>query len=234
MLEKYEIEIIGYIYNDYKEKFGIPRQSGLTKSVISKIVFNKNYSDKSYFKGLEQFTHIWLIWQFSGTIDKEITPTVRPPKLGGNERVGVFATRSPFRPNHIGLSSVKIEKIDFDENLGTVIYISGADLMNGTPILDIKPYLPYTDSHPDASNGFALDNTDGLLDVICSDEFFKKLPANMIDGLFETLKHDPRPSYQNDGERIYGMSYGDYQIRFKADDNVLTIIDIIWKNGEAM
>lgn len=227
MLEKYEIEIIGYIYNDYKEKFGIPRQSGLTKSVISKIVFNKNYSDKSYFKGLEQFTHIWLIWQFSGTIDKEITPTVRPPKLGGNERVGVFASRSPFRPNHIGLSSVKIEKIDFDENLGTVIYISGADLMNGTPILDIKPYLPYTDSHPDASNGFALDNTDGLLDVICSDEFLKKLPANMIDGLFETLKHDPRPSYQNDSERIYGMSYGDYQIRFKADDNVLTIIDII-------
>lgn len=234
MLEKYEIEIIGYIYNDYKEKFGIPRQSGLTKSVISKIVFNKNYSDKSYFKGLEQFTHIWLIWQFSGTIDKEITPTVRPPKLGGNERVGVFASRSPFRPNHIGLSSVKIEKIDFDENLGTVIYISGADLMNGTPILDIKPYLPYTDSHPDASNGFALDNTDGLLDVICSDEFLKKLPANMIDGLFETLKHDPRPSYQNDSERIYGMSYGDYQIRFKADDNVLTIIDIIWKNGEAI
>ena len=183
--------------------------------------------DISYFKGLEQFTHIWLIWQFSGTIDKEITPTVRPPKLGGNERVGVFASRSPFRPNHIGLSSVKIEKIDFDENLGTVIYISGADLMNGTPILDIKPYLPYTDSHPDASNGFALDNTDGLLDVICSDEFLKKLPANMIDGLFETLKHDPRPSYQNDSERIYGMSYGDYQIRFKADDNVLTIIDII-------
>lgn len=226
MLEKYEIEIIGYIYNDYKEKFGIPRQSGLTKSVISKIVFNKNYSDKSYFKGLEQFTHIWLIWQFSETIEKEITPTVRPPKLGGNERVGVFASRSPFRPNHIGLSSVKIEKIDFDENLGTVIYISGADLMNGTPILDIKPYLPYTDSHPDASNGFALDNTDGLLDVICSDEFFKKLPANMIDGLFETLKHDPRPSYQNDSERIYGMSYGDIQVKFKVSNNELTIINI--------
>ena len=227
MLEKYEIEIIVYIYNDYKEKFGIPRQSGLTKSVISKIVFNKNYSDKSYFKGLVQFTYIWLVWQFSETIEKETTPTVRPPKLGGNERVGVFATRSPFRPNHIGLSSVKIEKIDFDKNIGTVIYVSGADLMNGTPILDIKPYLPYTDSHPNATNGFALDNTEGLLDVKCSDKILEQIPTNLVDGLFETLKHDPRPSYQNDSERIYGMSYGDYQIRFKVANNVLTIIDII-------
>ena len=159
-------------------------------------------------------------------VNNSIVSTVRPPKLGGNERVGVFASRSPFRPNHIGLSSVKIEKIDFDENLGTVIYISGADLMNGTPILDIKPYLPYTDSHPDASNGFALDNTDGLLDVICSDEFLKKLPANMIDGLFETLKHDPRPSYQNDSERIYGMSYGDMQVKFKVNNKELIIINI--------
>lgn len=226
MLEKYEIEIIGYIYNDYKEKFGIPRQSGLTKKVISKIIFNKKYSDKSYFKELEQFTHIWILWQFSETVDKEITPTVRPPKLGGNERVGVFATRSPFRPNHIGLSSVKIEKIDFDENLGTVIYVSGADLMNGTPILDIKPYLPYTDSHPDASNGFALDNTEGLLDVKCSDEVLNKIPSNIVDGLFETLKHDPRPSYQNESERIYGMSYGDIQVKFKVSNNELTIINI--------
>ncbi len=226
MLEKYELEIIGHIYNDYKEKFGIPRQSGLTKSVISKIIFDKKYSDKSYFKGLEHFTYIWLIWQFSETIDKEITPTVRPPKLGGNERVGVFATRSPFRPNHIGLSSVKIERIDFDEKLGTVIYVSGADIMNGTPILDIKPYLPYTDSHPDATNGFALDNTEGLLDVKCSDEVLKKIPTNIVDGLFETLKHDPRPSYQDDGERIYGMSYGKFQVKFKVINNELTISDI--------
>ncbi len=226
MLEKYEFEIIAHIYNDYKEKFGIPRQSGLTKSVISKIIFDKKYSDKSYFKGLEQFTHIWLLWQFSETIDKEITPTVRPPKLGGNERVGVFATRSPFRPNHIGLSSVKIERIDFDEKLGTVIYVSGADLMNGTPILDIKPYLPYTDCHPDATNGFALNNTEGLLSVKCSDEVLKKIPVNMVDGLFETLNHDPRPSYQNDGERIYGMSYGSFQVKFKVINNELTILDI--------
>ena len=227
MLKKHEIEIIAHIYNAYKEKFGIPRQSCLTKSVISKIVFDKKYSNKSYFKGLEQFTHIWLLWQFSETVEREITPTVRPPKLGGNERIGVFATRSPFRPNHIGLSSVKIEKIDFDKKLGTVIYVSGADLMNGTPIFDIKPYLPYTDSHPDATNGFALDNTEGLLDVKCSDEVLKKIPSNMVDGLFETLKHDPRPSYQDDSERIYGMSYSIYQIKFKVIDNVLTLIDII-------
>lgn len=226
MIEKYEIEIIGHIYNDYKEKFGIPRQSGLTKSVISKIVFDKKYSDKAYFKGLEQFTHIWLIWQFSETKEKEISPTVRPPKLGGNERVGVYATRSPFRPNHIGLSSVQIEKIDFKEDIGTVIYVSGADIMNGTPILDIKPYLPYTDSHPEASNGFALDNTKGLLNVKCDDEVLGKIPFDIVDGLFETLKHDPRPSYQNDSERIYGMSYGHIQVKFKVENKELTILDI--------
>ncbi len=225
MLKKYEIQIIGYIYNDYKEKFGIPRQSGLTKNVISKIIFEKDFSDKSYFKGLENFTHIWLLWQFSETVGKDITPTVRPPKLGGNERVGVFATRSPFRPNHIGLSSVKIEKISYENNLGTVIYVSGADLMNGTPILDIKPYLPYTDCHLDASNGFALSKLDGTLEIKCSDELLSKIPFDMIDGLFETLKHDPRPSYQDD-DRVYGMSYGDFQVKFKVKNNILEIINI--------
>ncbi len=226
MLEKYEIQVIGHIYNDYKEKFGIPRQSGLTKSVISKIVFEKDYSNKAYFKGLENFTHIWLLWLFSETIGKDITPTVRPPKLGGNERMGVFATRSPFRPNYLGLSSVKIEKIDFDEGLGTIIYVSGADLMNGTPIIDIKPYIPYTDIHTCASNGFALNNIDGILDVICSKEILLKIPEDKVDGLIETLKHDPRPSYQNDN-RIYGMSYNDFQVKFSVQNNTLEIIDII-------
>ncbi len=223
----FEINPIGYIYNDFIEKFGVPRQSGLAGSVISKIVFEKEFSSKDYFKGLEQFTHIWLLWQFSETIGKDITPTVRPPKLGGNERMGVFATRSPFRPNNIGLSSVKIEKIDFDEKSGTVLYVSGADLMNGTPIYDIKPYLPYTDCHIDASNGFALDDTDGLINIKCTDILLKKLPQEKIDGLFEVLKQDPRPSYQNDSERIYGMSYGEFQVKFQVNDNELTIIDII-------
>jgi tRNA-Thr(GGU) m(6)t(6)A37 methyltransferase TsaA len=226
MDEKYEIEIIGHIYNDYKEKFGVPRQSGLTKNVISKIIFDKKYSDKSYFKGLEVFSHIWILWQFSVTLHKEITPTVRPPRLGGNERVGVFATRSPFRPNHIGISSVKIERIDFDENLGVCIYVSSADLMNGTPIFDIKPYLPYTDSHPNASNGFALDDTIGTLEVKCSEDILKRIPFELVEGLFETLKHDPRPSYQNDSERIYGMSYGNYQIKFKVKNDELIVVDI--------
>ena len=227
MSNKVEIQVIGHIYNDYKEKFGIPRQSGLTKNVISKIVFEKEFSSKEFFKGLEQFTHIWLLWQFSETIGKDITPTVRPPKLGGNEHIGVFATRSPFRPNNIGLSSVKVEKIDFGEKLGTVIYVSGADLMNGTPIYDIKPYLPYTDIHNDASNGFALTDIKGVLNVNCSDEILSKIPFNLVDGLIETLKHDPRPSYQNDNERIYGMSYGDLQVKFKVDGNELEIVEII-------
>lgn len=226
MSNRVEIQIIGHIYNDYKEKFGIPRQSGLTKNVISKIVFEKKFSSKDFFKGLEQFTHIWLLWQFSETTDKDITPTVRPPKLGGNKRMGLFATRSPFRPNNIGLSSVKIERIEQCKHLGTIIYVSGADLMNGTPIIDIKPYLPYTDSHPEATNGFALDDVNGLLDVKCSDEILSKIPFDFVDGLFETLKHDPRPSYQNDSERVYGMSYGDLQVKFKVDGNELTIIEI--------
>ena len=226
MSEKFEIQIIGHIYNDYKEKFGIPRQSGLVNNVISKITFEQEFSSYAFFKGIENFTHIWLLWQFSETVGKNITPTVRPPKLGGNKRVGVFSTRSPFRPNNIGLSSVKIERIEQDDKYGTILYVSGADLMNGTPIIDIKPYLPYTDSRPDASNGFALDDINGLLDVKCSDDIFSKIPANKINGLIDTLKHDPRPSYHDD-DKIYGMSYGDMQIKFKVQDNVLTIVEII-------
>ncbi len=227
MSKKIEIQEIGHIQNDYIEKFGIPRQSGLTKSVISKIIFKKEFSSKEFFKGLDEFTHIWLLWLFTVTVGKDITPTVRPPKLGGNERMGVFATRSPFRPNNIGISSVKIEKIEYNEQYGTTIYVSGADLMNGTPIIDIKPYLPYTDCHTDASNGFALNNIDGLLSVRCSDDILSNIPLEVVEGLFETLSHDPRPSYQNDNERIYGMSYGNYQVKFKVNKNELQIIDII-------
>ncbi len=225
MSKKFEIQIIGHIYNDYIEKFGIPRQSGLVSSVISKIIFEKEFSKYDFFKGIENYTHIWLLWQFSETIGKNITPTVRPPKLGGNTRVGVFSTRSPFRPNNIGLSSVKIEKIEQDDKHGTILYVSGADLMNGTPIIDIKPYLPYSDCHIDATNGFALDNTEGLLHISFSNEIISKIPEDKIEGLIDTLKHDPRPSYHDDN-RIYGMSYGEYQVKFSVKKNILTIIDI--------
>ena len=225
-MEKYTITPVGYINNAYKEKFGIPRQSGLTNNLMSKIVFEKEFSSKEYFKGLENFTHIWILWLFTETMCKDITPTVRPPKLGGNERMGVFATRSPFRPNHIGLSSVKIEKIDYDEQVGVILYVSGADLMDNTPIIDIKPYLPYTDCRPDASNGFALDDINGILEIKCGDEILEKIPIDLVDGLFETLKHDPRPSYHNDSERIYGMSFEDVQVKFMVSKNILEIIDI--------
>lgn len=220
------IEPIGYIQNDYKEKFGIPRQSGLTENVVSKITFEEDYQDPDFFREIEKFTHLWLIWYFSEVNKKEIKPTVRPPKLGGNKRVGVFASRSPFRPNRIGISCVKLIQTEFNYKEGKSIFVSGADLMDGTPIIDIKPYLPYTDSRPDASNGFALDDINGLLDVKYSDEILNKIPFDLVDGLIETLKHDPRPSYQNDSERIYGMSFGDMQVKFKVDDKVLTIIDI--------
>ncbi len=226
MAEIFEIQVIGHIYNDYMEKFGIPRQSGLVKDMISKIVFEKEFSSPDYFKGLSEFSHIWLLWQFSETLGKDITPTVRPPKLGGNTRIGVFATRSPFRPNNIGLSSVKIDKIEFDEELGTVIYVKGADIMNGTPIYDIKPYLPYTDIHENANGGFALQDKEGQLSVKYDDEILNKIPKEKQKGLIETLSQDHRPSYQND-DRIYGMSYGEYQIKFSVNDNELKIVDII-------
>ena len=219
------IEPIGYIENDYKEKFGIPRQSGLSESVISRVIFEDEYKDQNYFKDIQEFSHIWLIWYFSDVNKKNIKPTVRPPKLGGNRRVGVFASRSPFRPNRIGISCVKLIKVDFGYKRIT-LYVTGADLMNGTPIIDVKPYLPYTDSRPDATNGFALDDINGLLDIKCNDELLMKIPFDIVDGLFETLKHDPRPSYQNDSERIYGMTYGNMQVKFKVDDKVLTIIEI--------
>lgn len=227
MGKQQNICVIGHIYNDYKEKFGIPRQSGLAKSVISKIVFEKEFSSADFFKGLEQFSHIWILWQFSETLGVGITPTVRPPKLGGNTRVGVFASRSPFRPNSIGLSSVKLEKIEFDEKLGTVLYVSGADLMNGTPIFDIKPYLPYSDCHTDALGEFALENTEGTLKIVCPENILMKIPQDIQKGLFETLSQDPRPAYQNDPNRIYGMSFGDKQVKFKVIGNELIIIEIL-------
>ncbi|MBQ7921784.1 MAG: tRNA (N6-threonylcarbamoyladenosine(37)-N6)-methyltransferase TrmO [Clostridia bacterium] len=222
------LRIIAYIYNDYSGKFGIPRQSGLVDGMDSLIVFEPEYRDPSALRGLEQYSHLWLLWQFSEVVRKrqsadEWSPTVRPPKLGGNTRMGVFATRSPNRPNPIGLSSVKLVGVDTDTEYGPVLHVTGADLMNGTPIYDIKPYLPYTDSHPGASGGFALQQKEGTLDVVIPPELLQEIPAEKQDVLIQILAQDPRPSYQNAPDRMYYMPFGSLEIGFTVSDTVLTV-----------
>lgn len=214
------IEPIAHIENDYKEKFGIPRQSGLT-SIISNIIFEPEFRDENALRGLEDFTHIWLIWGFSETFGGDFSPTVRPPRLGGNVRKGVFATRSPFRPNSLGLSAVRLDGIERG-----LLRVSGADLMNGTPIYDIKPYLPYVDSVPDASNGWSLADTEGVLAVNIPHELLRPVPESKRKALLETLSQDPRPQYQNSPERLYTMAYADFQVSFRVDGNKLEVISI--------
>lgn len=225
-MKTYETKIIAYIRNDFKSKFGVPRQSGLVKNLTATIVFEPEYRDSTALRGIEQFSHLWLIWQFSEAVREDWSPTVRPPRLGGNKRVGVFATRSPFRPNAIGLSSVKLEGIEHTAS-GTVIHVSGADLMNGTPILDIKPYLPFTDSHPDAVGGFADEKLDYSLQVECPDNLLELLPTGKRQALLEVLAQDPRPSYQNDDSRVYGFSFADFEIKFTVAGDLLTVTQII-------
>lgn len=217
---------IAYIYTDFKTKFGLPRQSGLVKEITGKIVFKKEYSIAEAFKGLEDFSHIWLLWKFSESKKEIWKPTVRPPLLGGNKRMGVFATRSPFRPNSIGLSCVKLEKIDYDKNLGTVLYVSGCDLMNGTPIYDIKPYLPYCDSVPDAVGGFTDTLGERKLQVNISDELFGRVPEEKREELIGVLQGDPRPSYQSDPKREYGFNFADFEVRFIVDGKELTVTEV--------
>lgn len=220
-----DIKIIARIENDFTEKFGVPRQSGLA-DITSKIVFEPEYRVPEAFRGLEGFTHIWLLWQFSEAVREKWSPTVRPPRLGGNRRMGVFATRSPFRPNSIGLSSVRLDRIELQTPEGPVLYVSGADLMNGTPIIDIKPYLAYTDSHPEASGGFALTEREGRLKVEIPEEIVKAIPKDKLAGLREVLSQDPRPQYQSAPDRIYTMSFGGFEVSFKTDNSVLTVTDI--------
>ncbi len=221
------ISVIAHIRNDYTEKFGIPRQSGLVDAVPAKIVFEPAYRNPDAFRGLEGYSHLWLIWQFSKAVREEWSPTVRPPRLGGNKRMGVFATRSPFRPNPIGLSSVKLTGIDLHTPEGPVLYISGADLLDGTPIYDIKPYLAYTDSHPEATGGFAKGPGEGALTVILPEELETKIPARLLDGVLALLQEDPRPGYQNDPDRIYMMVFGGIEVHFSVDNTVLTVKDIL-------
>ncbi len=217
---------IAVIYNDYTEKFGVPRQSGLVPSVMSEIIFEPTYRNPDALRGLEDFSHLWLLWEFSKSARNHWSPTVRPPRLGGNQRMGVFATRSPFRPNAIGLSCVKLEKIVLHGKNAPVIYVSGADLMNGTPILDIKPYLPYADCKPDATGGFTDSTARKQLQVECPESVLSKIPSEKQQALLEILAQDPRPSYQNDPDKIYGMKYADRDVKFQVCNDILIVIDI--------
>lgn len=217
---------IAHIYTDFKTKFGLPRQSGLIEEITGKIIFEKEYSIAEAFKGLEDFSHIWILWEFSEARKENWKPTVRPPLLGGNKRMGVFATRSPFRPNSIGLSCVKLEKIEYDKSEGTVLYVSGCDLMNGTPIYDIKPYLAYCDSKPDAKGGFTETLDERKLEVNISGDLLGRVPTDKQTELLGVLRGDPRPSYQDDPQREYGFRFADFEIGFKVDGKELTVTRI--------
>ena len=220
------MKIIARIRNDFKEKFGIPRQSGILENFESTIIFEPEYRVKEALRGIEGYSHLWLIWEFSEAKRDKFSPTVRPPRLGGNKRMGVFATRSPFRPNPIGLSSVRLLEVRDTKNEGTVLIVSGADLLDGTPIYDIKPYLTFADSHPEATSGFADEVKDYSLEVDFPAELIEKIPPEKRDSLLRLLADDPRPSYISDGERIYTFSFAEYEISFKVDENILTVTDI--------
>ena len=220
------MKVIAHIHTDFPTKFGIPRQSGIIPSLQGRIVFEPEYRNAEAVRGLEDFSYIWLLWEFSQAVRDTWSPTVRPPRLGGNVRKGVFATRSPFRPNPIGLSSVRLEHIESDAKLGPVLYVTGADLMDGTPIFDIKPYIAYTDSHPDAVSGFASTPAEYLLEVDFAEELLQKVPESQRESLIEVLAHDPRPQYHADPERVYGMEFGGMEVKFKVNHDLLTVLEI--------
>lgn len=220
------MQVIARIRSDFPCKFGIPRQSGLVPELRAQVVFEPEFRNPDMLRGLEGFSHIWLLWNFSGNRKDGWSPTVRPPRLGGNQRMGVFATRSPFRPNPIGLSCVKLEQIIFQSPAGPVLVVSGADLMDGTPIFDIKPYVPYADCHPDASEGFTASASNFLLKVYFPPDLMAKIPENRREALTGVLAHDPRPSYQQDPNRIYGLTFGGFNVRFRIADNTVTVLDV--------
>ena len=224
------MKIIARIKTDFPEKFGIPRQSGLVESLRARIVFEPEFRVKEALRGIEDFSHLWLIWEFSEAKRDSWSPTVRPPRLGGNKRVGVFATRSPFRPNSIGLSSVRLIGIEHTADEGDVLIVSGADLMNGTPIYDIKPYLPFTDCHPDAKGGFADEKKGYEAKVIIPEKLCHGIDKTRLEEIRELLLQDPRPSYRQDEEREYGMSYAGFEISFIASDDVITVTSIKYTN----
>ena len=222
------MKIIAHIENDFKEKFGIPRQSGIASAMVSRIVFEREYRKPDALRGIDGYSHLWLIWKFSESERDEWSPTVRPPRLGGNRRMGVFATRSPFRPNPIGLSSVRLVGIE-DTERGKVLLVSGADLLDGTPIYDIKPYLNYTDCHHDAVSGFSDTVKDYSIPVSIPEELSARLSDEKLKTLYDILRDDPRPAYKDDGERIYTFTFGEHEISFKVTDGTLTVTDICEK-----
>lgn len=220
------MKTIATIHTDFPEKFGIPRQAGLISSLRATVVFSPEFRNPDALRGLEGFSHLWLIWEFSASIGHPWSPTVRPPRLGGNARLGVFATRSPFRPNPIGLSCVKLEAIEQTPDFGAVLIVSGADLMDGSPIYDIKPYLPYADCVPEAVGGFAAEKPKAALNVEISPSLLEQIPSDKRSALKEVLAQDPRPRYQDDSTRVYGMSFAGLRVRFTVDGSVLTVTEI--------
>ena len=226
MSDQFEMRAIAHVHSDFGSKFGVPRQSGLVDALQATIVFEEPYRNPDALRGLEGFSHIWLVWVFHQVHQSKWSPTVRPPRLGGNQRVGVFASRSPFRPNPIGLSSVRLERIELTGPQGPVLHIRGADLVDGTPILDIKPYLPYGDCHPDATGGFASTPAEPTLQVEISPELLSRVPADRQDALRDPLALDPRPHYQQDSSRVYGFSFAGLEIQFTVSDGRLTVTGI--------
>lgn len=219
------LKVIARVRSDFPEKFGIPRQSGLAPDVLSRVVFEEEFRNAEALRGIEGFDYLWLIWEFSGNLRESWSPTVRPPRLGGNTRLGVFATRSPFRPNPLGLSSVKLERIENDPEHGLVLVISGADLMDGTPVYDIKPYIPYADAHPDAAGGFASE-PDRTLEVAFPEAYLRQIPEKKRSALLQVLAQDPRPSYRADGERVYGLYFAGFNVRFRVENAVVTVVGV--------
>lgn len=221
-----DITPIARIRSDFSEKFGIPRQSGLVEELTATVVFEPPYRDPSALRGLEGFSHIWLIWEFSKARRAGWSPTVRPPRLGGNRRLGVFATRSPFRPNPLGLSCVRLLAVRQDQDLGPVLLVAGADLMDGTPIYDVKPYLPYADCKPEATGGFASQPKGADLTVDCPAELLEAVPEAKRSALLAVLAQDPRPQYQDDSARVYGMAFAGAEVKFRVDGDILTVLEI--------
>lgn len=219
------LKVIARIRSDFPEKFGIPRQSGLVPEALSRIVFEEEYRNAEALRGIEGFDYLWLIWEFSENVRDTWSPTVRPPRLGGNARLGVFATRSPFRPNPLGLSSVRLERVENDPVHGLTLVVSGADLMDGTPLYDIKPYIPYTDAHPDAAGGFAAE-PDETLAVQFPKEYLQQIPEKKRSALLQVLAQDPRPSYRADGDRVYGLYFAGFNIRFRVAQKIVTVCGV--------
>lgn len=226
MSQEFSMRVIARIHSDFSTKFGVPRQSGLVDALESTVVFEPEYRNPDALRGLEDFSHLWLVWVFDKAVRRDWSPTVRPPRLGGNRRMGVFATRSPFRPNPIALSSVKLAGIEQTAEQGPVLHIRGADLMDGTPILDIKPYIPYADAHPEALGGFAAVPAGETLEVIIPPELLEKIPPERREALRGVLAQDPRPHYQDDPERIYGFGFAGMEVRFSVEGSRLTVREI--------